>query len=285
MFKAAREAWERGELSTALDKMAAVLDLDRQAPDTTSPAGSATYQNFYNKVGSEHDAIRRTCGEARMHLKDRNFGKALMICDEYLAKFPNQALLQALKLEVEEQQRQDLSEFIAQTDRCVEGEPDLDKRVCILQEALQLHPGEAHFEKALRLMREKRDLVNAIAAKARFYEERGQFNEALGQWEILGTIYGSYPGLNIEVERLVKRRHQQALSAAKARWVESVDRNLQSAEYARALDACRKAQAEFPNDPELVELENAPVWGWRSKLGVRSLVTQGQDFCARQCFE
>lgn len=285
LFKAAQEAWEKGELSTALDKMAAVLDLDRQAPDTTSPAGSATYQNFYNRVRSEHDAIKRTCGEARMHLKDRNFGKALMICDEYLTKYPNQALLQALKLEVEEQQRQHLSEFIAQTDRRVEGEPDLDKRVSILQEALELHPGEAHFEKALRLMREKRDLVNAIAAKARFYEEQGQFNEALGQWEILGTIYASHPGLNIEVERLVKRRHQQALSAAKARWVENVDRNLQSGDYSRALEACRKAQAEFPNDPELIELEKRASLGSEIQARVQTLVTQGQGFYAQQCFE
>ena len=84
----------------------------------------------------------------------------------------------------------------------MEAEPDLDERVSILREALERQPGEAHFEKALRLMREKRDLINGIAAKARLYEEKGRFVDVLGQWEILGIIYSSYPGLNIEVERL-----------------------------------------------------------------------------------
>jgi len=285
VFKAAQEAWARGELGTALDKMAVVLDLDRQAPDTTSPAGSAPYQNFYNKIRSEHEAINNACGEARMHLKERNFAKALAICDEYLAKYPGQALLEALKLDVEEQQRQALSEYIAETDRRVEAEADLEKRVNILREARDRHPGEAHFEKALRLTREKRDLVNAIAAKARFYEEKGQFSEALGQWEILGTIYPSYPGLNVETERVVKRRDRQARSAARARWVETVDRNLQSRDYARALEACTRALGEFPGDPELGELEKQARLGVELQARVLALVAHGQELCAQQRFE
>ncbi len=73
--------------------------------------------------------------EARKQLADRNFNKALGICDTYLAKYPNNALFQALKFDIEEQQRQELSAFIATVDRQVEAEPDLDKRVNILKEA------------------------------------------------------------------------------------------------------------------------------------------------------
>ncbi len=285
IFKAAQEAWQRGELKTALDDMALVLDLDRLAPDTTLPSGSQAYQEVYNRIRSEHEAINNACGEARMHLKNGHFAKALAICDEYLGKYPSQALLQVLKLEVEERQRQHLSEFIAETDRRAEAEPDPDKRVTILREALELHPGEAHFEKALRLMREKRDLINGIVAKARLLEEGGQFGEALGQWDILGMIYSSYPGLNIEVERLMKRRDLQARSAARARWVENIDRNLQARDYSGALDACKKARAEFPDDFEVGELEKQAAAGVELQGRVRALVSQGQELYAQQRVE
>ena len=111
---------------------------------------------------------------------DGNFSAALTICQQYLSKYPGHALFQALKFDVEERQRQDLSSRVAEIDRRVEGEPDLDRRVNILKEALETYPGEPHFERALRLIRDKRDLVNSIVAKARNYEERVQFNEALG---------------------------------------------------------------------------------------------------------
>jgi hypothetical protein len=61
----------------------------------------------------------------------------------------------------------------------VETEPDLDKRVNILREALDLHPGESHFERALRLVQDKRDLVNSIVARAHLHEEQSAYGDAL----------------------------------------------------------------------------------------------------------
>ena len=59
---------------------------------------------------------------------------------------------------------------------------DLDRRLGILEGVLKLYPGEPHFERAIQLVRDKRDLVNSIITKARFFEERGQFVEAMDQW-------------------------------------------------------------------------------------------------------
>ena len=72
-------------------------------------------------------------------------------------------------------------------------------------------------------MREKRDLVKSIQTKAQSYEDHGQYADALGQWEILKTIYAQYPGLDFEIERVRRRRDQQLLSDAKAKWVERID--------------------------------------------------------------
>jgi serine/threonine protein kinase len=273
LYEAALEAWQNGEVSTALNSMGTVLELDRRAPDTTSGAVT-TYQNFYNQVRSEHDAIENAYSEARQYLAERAFTKALAVCDRYLAKYPGNALFQALKFDVGVQQQQEISAYIAETNRRVEGEPDLDKRVSILKEALELHPDEPHFERSLRLQTEKHKLVETIVGKARLLEQRGQPTEALGQWEILRTIHSQYPGLSFEIERATKRREQQVRSEAKARWVKQIDGCLGSSDYVRALDLVRQANAEFAGDAELAELEKLAQQGTQKSQQIDECLSQ-----------
>jgi len=284
IHRAAMDAWQKGDVSSALTKLAVVLELDRRAPDISSPEGSATYQGFYNEVRSEHDAMNTAYAEARKHLAERNFGRALTVCDTYLSKYPTNAIFQALKYDVEEQQRQELSAYVASVDRQVETEPDLDKRVNILKEALHLHPDETHFERALRLVKDKRDLVNSIVARAHHHEEEGAFGDALNDWEILRTIYSQYPGLKFEVERLQKRREQQSRIEAKTRLVEQVDACLQSSDYSRALGILEQAAAEFPDDAELTELGKLANDGQQRATEAHRLMTEGQELCAQNRF-
>jgi serine/threonine-protein kinase len=284
LHRAAMEAWQKGDVSSALMKLGVVLELDRKAPDSSVSDSAGTYQSFYNQVRSEHDAMNAAYAEARKHLAERNFSKARALCGTYLTKYPNNALFQALKYDVEEQQRQQLSAFIAEVDRQVEAEADLDKRVNILQEALAQHPGESHFERALRLVQDKRDLVNSIVARAHLHEEQGTFGDALNDWEILRTIYSQYPGLKFEIERLQKRREQQTRIEAKTSLVEQVDACLHSSDYSRALDLLEKGKLEFPNDAELVELEKLANEGVQRKAEAHRLMTEGQELCAQGRF-
>jgi len=277
LYYAAVEAWRKGEVSSALSELERVLELDRRAPDTSTPDRAVSYQTLYNQVRSDHDTIKNAYEDARKQLNERNFKPALALCEEYLAKYPGHALFQALKVDVEESQRQELSAYIARIDREVESEPDLDRRVSILREALEVHPKEAHFERSLQLTTAKRDLVNAIVAKARNYEERSLFNEALGQWEMLRTIYALYPGLNFEIERVTRRREQQARSEAKTRWVEQIDLNLNMGEWRRALDLSSTALAEFRDDAELKALEQLARQGLERTDEAQRLLEQGQD--------
>jgi serine/threonine protein kinase len=282
IHRAAMDAWHKGDVSNALAKLGLVLDLDRRAPDSINRESGANYQSFYNEVRSEHDAMNTAYSEARRNLAEHNFGKAMVACQAYLTKYPGNAIFQALKYDIEEQQRQELSAFIASIDRQVESEPDLDKRVNILREALDLHPGESHFERALRLVQDKRDLVNSIVARAHLHEEQGSYNDALNDWEILRTIYSQYPGLTFEVERLQKRREQQVRIESKTRLVEQIDTCLHSSDYARALDLLQSAAAEFPNDSELTELEKLAQDGLTRKAEAHRLMTEGQDLLAQQ---
>jgi serine/threonine protein kinase len=282
LHRAAMDAWQKGDVSSALAKLGVVLDLDRRAPDSINREGGAAYQSFYNEVRSEHDAMNTAYAEARRSLAEHNFAKAMDACQAYLAKYPGNAIFQALRYDIEEQQRQELSAFIASIDRQVEGEPDLDKRVNILREALHLHPGESHFERSLRLVQDKRDLVNSIVARAHLHEEQSAYSDALNDWEILRTIYSQYPGLTFEVERLQKRRDQQVRIESRTRLVEQIDTCLHSSDYARALDLLQGAAAEFPNDAELAELEKLAQDGVKRKTEAHRLMTEGQDLCGQQ---
>ncbi|MGB8988779.1 MAG: protein kinase [Candidatus Sulfotelmatobacter sp.] len=284
IHRAAMEAWQKGDVSNALSKLGLVLELDRRAPDSINRESGANYQSFYNEVRSEHDAMNTAYAEARRLLIEHNFVKAITTCQAYLTKYPNNAIFQALRYDIEEQQRQNLSAFIATVDHQVEVEPDLDKRVNLLREALDLHPGESHFERALRLVQDKRDLVNSIVARAHLHEEQAAYGDALNDWEILRTIYSEYPGLTFEVERLQKRRDQQARTESKARLVEQVDACLHSSDYARALDLLQGSAAEFPDDAELAELGKLAQDGVRRKAEAHRLMTEGQDLFAQQKF-
>jgi len=284
LFQAAVEAWREGEVSSALSKLEQVLSLEERAPDTSAPERSAAYRSLYNQVRSEHEFLKNAYEEARRHLANRNFAQALALCEQCLEKHPGHALFQALKFDIEEAQRQEISARIAEIDRRVDAEPDLDRRVSILEEAVAAYPGEPHFQRALRVTRDKRDLVNAIAAKARQLEERGQFSEALAQWETLGAIYPQYPGLSFEVERLVKRREQQSRTEAKARLIEQVDRLLEAGDYAAALELLERARSEFPGDTEISSLEEVARQSAGRIAEAQQLLESGRGLCAQGSF-
>ncbi len=254
LYRAAVEAAQNGEISQALSKAEKVLELDKQAPELLEPGRTTTYQSFYNQVRSESESLKSSYEEARAHLTNRNLNAALTICEEQLRRHPNYALFQALRVDIEEQRRQALSARIAEIDRAVEDEPDLNRRVGILEEASGEYPGEAHFQRALQLTLHKRGLVESIVSKARAHEERGQFNEAITQWETLETIHRRYPGIALELERLRKRRVQQERVDRKRRWVQQVENNLDRNEFAAALETLKNALEDFPEDAELVEL-------------------------------
>ena len=160
LYQAAVVADQRGDVSAALSKLERVLDLDRRVPDAANPERSTNYQNLYNKVRSEHESMQRAYVEAKHQLESADFSAALAICTDQLAKYPENALFQALKIDVEEQYRQALSARIAETDRKVDvrtgpGPADRDRRRCgqdqpgrtPLRTTLAAYPRETQFDR------------------------------------------------------------------------------------------------------------------------------------------
>jgi len=156
-----------------VSRLEKVLDLDRRAPDTIAPERSAAYQDLYNEVCSEANAIKASYDEARQYIASGNLAAATELCQKWLAKYPGHALFQALTFDIDGAQRPQLSADIARVDGELEKESDLERRVSIIAAAAEKHPGEGHFEKLLKAATAKRDIANGIVAKARALEERG----------------------------------------------------------------------------------------------------------------
>ncbi len=280
LYEGAMASYSSGEISTALSKLERGLNLGRR-PDgrALTTEIDAQYQSFYNQVRSERDAAKNAYAEGRKCLEDKNTVRALEICEENLRKQPNDPMFQALKLEAKDIERQVRSAAIAEINRRTDSEPDLDKKVNLLVEACARFPDEPHFQSSLKAAQEKRDFVNTIVARARQYEERGQYAEATNQWDILRNIYSAYPGLQFEVERLAREREEHAQAEAKANWMESIDAHFASGEYAKARDVIQQALAIFPNDKELEGLNSLAEQGIRRSAEASVLLAQGRELC------
>ncbi len=283
LYDEAMQFYRNGELSSALSKLERGIELSkRPAAQAVTTDLDSQYQSFYNQVRSERDAVRDAYSEGRKSLDDKNPARTLEICEERLRKQPNDPMFQALKLEAEEMQRLEQSMAIAEMSKRAEAEPDLDKRVGILNEAVERFPNETHFKASIRFVRERRDLVNSIVDRARQYEERGQFSDAQGQWDILRTIHAGYPGLDAEVQRLNARRVELAHAETKARWMQQIDAHFATGEYSKAREAIQAAQAEFPADKDLESLASLAEQGVRRSASAKELLAKGQALCAER---
>ncbi|MEZ5366703.1 MAG: PEGA domain-containing protein, partial [Bryobacterales bacterium] len=254
LYDSARQAFDRGDVTAALSRLEHLVDIDRDSPETGS-GRSGTYQQFYQQVRSEHDELKSALDRARSLLAEDNFSEALSLCNQRLAKYPNHALFQALRYDVEQRQRQKLSAYIADVDRQLDTEKDLDKRLAILEQALEKYPDEAHFQQAAKLVRDRRDLVNSIASKAQFFEEKGRFQEALDQWEILRSINPQFDGLDLRVDELRKKREEQKVRDEKTRVTERIDRLVENNDFDAAGIAVAEALEAYPDDPTIQELQ------------------------------
>src|ERR1700733_6101406 len=285
LYGSAVNAYHSGEISTALSKLERLLEVARQAPDAAVPDRDALYQNLYQEVRSEHDSIHNAYEDARRQLAEKNLTRALEICDEFLGRYPGDPVFQALKLEAVELRRQELSEFIFQVGRRVDLEPDLDRKVNIFKEACERYPNEQQFQQSLKLTRERRDLVHSIVAKARHYEEKNLFTEAIGQWDTLQKIYPRYPGIEVEVGQLMQRRDQQAKEESKARLIDQLARLIDQGDFLRALDRVVSARAEEPQDPELAGLERLARQGLERSTQAQNILEQAQAFFEQRKFQ
>jgi tetratricopeptide (TPR) repeat protein len=204
LYKAAKDAWQNAEFDTAAAKIERVLELEVNAPDTTSPDGGTDYSNFVDLVQSARAAIASLTSEVPRCIESGEYKRALELCKEAIAKYPAHPLPQALKLEAEAHWRSETLAKIAEVAQEAGGQASLTRRLEVLQRAVQTFPTEPLFEQWARPVRDQLALANGVIAKARSHEEHGKFQEACEQWRMLLTVDPGMPGLQQEIERTAK---------------------------------------------------------------------------------
>ena len=292
LYQSALDAWGKGEVAAALNKLEELAAMDRDFPDPDAGRGN-TYRNFYNQVNSENEALKTAYEEARGNLATGNPDAAMAICRQYLAKYPTHALFLTLKSDIEASLRPkspELMQTIVETDRRMQQEGDLNRRVALAESALVRFPDEPHFVQAVKDAREMRDLVSSIVTQARFFEEQGQLSDALDQWQILRSIHSKQPGIDSEIQRLMQRRDEASkpvpapvappppppvaaqapppaapvppppaapkpASQTRGPWVEQAQKYLDLGDYQRAMQAVAIGLGESPADPQLLALD------------------------------
>jgi serine/threonine-protein kinase len=278
LYDSAMLAYRDGDISSALSKLERVIELGKQVPGQRHT--DAQYLAFYDQIRSERDELHKAYADGKKALEVRDFERAFEICKEVLSRRPADPLFQSLKIEIEDVQRQDNSAAVAQYHSRVEAEPDLERKHALLKEAVKRFPNEQTFVQALKLTRERRDLVNSIVNRARHYESQGQFLEASNQWDILRNIYGQYPGLDHELRRLHRRQEAHVQEEAKTIWVEKIDRAMVGGEYENARELTDAALEEFPGEGELVRLKEQADQAADKGRRARVLLGEGQKLAA-----
>ncbi len=276
LYATAVKAYQNGEIDSALSRLVRLFSVVRSHPEGAVPDRDALYASFYNEVSSERDSICLRVEEAQRLLLDENFAQALSICSEQLLKYPNNGTFQALKIQIEDAERQKISADLATTSRNADAEPDLERRANMWREAAERYPNEVQFAQHLKVACERRDLVGSIVAKAHQFREMAQYNEELNQWEMLRNIHPRYPGLAFELEQCRKKRDAQVRNEDRLHAVEDIVSLMEARQFARALEQSRSALDDYPGDAQLIGLEKASQEGQERSLECSRLLREGE---------
>lgn len=266
-YAVALEAEARNEITAALSNMRIVLELEKQAPDPSTPAQLATYESFYNKLHAEHEAIAASYAEAKQALERGDFALVDQLCDGFLTRMPQHTLFKALKFDVEERRRRAVSQRLLEVEEAIENEADLGKRVEMLEEAVSQNPGVSEFSRLLESNRQKLSLVEGIVNRARGLETRELYGEALVQWETLETIHPNFPRLQFEIQNLRLRRQLSERMQQKSRRLAEITGAAERGDLDESLRLLEQALDNLPDDSDLLELR--PHLRQQRELAVR----------------
>ena len=135
------------------------------------------------------------------------------ICDSVLARRPQHFLFQKLRGQAEARHRYLGEEYLLRVERWLASESDVYKREEILKKAQAEYPFEARYAEELQHVQREKSIAESMAAKARDFEKRGQFAEAVAHWRQLRNISPSYPDVDQHLahcEHTIDRQQRKA---------------------------------------------------------------------------
>jgi tetratricopeptide (TPR) repeat protein len=219
-------------------------------------------------------------------LRDKGeFDRALQICDAVLLQHPKSPDFIALRREIIVRRRQAVVELIRQVGIGLHSEPQFEKRFELLGKAMNRFPNEPFFRQSYDKAKQSLDEVHALASRAHRTADEGQFEEALSILDTISGIYPGYPPLIEERERITILQEKARVTRRKARRLVGIRMALAQGSIEGTSRELQRAFEEFPNDDELVQLQNELIQLENKTKEASDLYENGRHQVAVEEFE
>ncbi|MBV8864901.1 MAG: protein kinase [Acidobacteriaceae bacterium] len=255
----AEQAINDSDPARALGLIKRAIDLDRQAPEPGKT--ESNLESLYSRIHAASQDAEQSLARARGFFQAGDFAEAVACCDQALARFPDHDPLRILKLDAESAKLQQTADLIAQTEREILAETDLNRRIELLKSAGERFPQVEHFTSSYRAACEKRDFLESRVAKARSAEQEHRLGDALAGWKIVRAIHPGYPGLDTQIDRLEHRKDLQTDYDLRKGLLDQIRNAIAANEFAGALHLIDVSGSKFAGDPEFAELRSVAESG------------------------
>lgn len=151
--------------------------------------------------------VRKRIETARQSFASGDYDRALRDIDEALKLDESNTEALSLREQIAAATQRDAVAMAADAVRRAAIEEDPERRIEILHAAAVRNPEDQHLQMLLVLNESRRDVLASLAARARFFDRKRRFDDALEQLRLLGGLQPSYPGL--EELRNTILRHQE----------------------------------------------------------------------------
>jgi eukaryotic-like serine/threonine-protein kinase len=254
--KAVESEWRSAEF---LLKCMSELQPDASRPVTVQAKVAQAKQD---EVVLEYLAqAKRLQGQGDLEAALQELSHGLELCPNEERLTTLQHSLQELRQQREERTRAERERekrvaFVAEIQARVRRESHPQRRISMLQAALQTYPDETTFEQALNENRELWQKVSSLADQAKAHEHSHDYETAIQSWLEIRELDVSYHGIDSSLDRL-RRLQSEAKNAAKNAWLKAIQDALTSFNYDGATALLADAQREFAGDKEVSEIAQA----------------------------
>ncbi|MGA8311177.1 MAG: hypothetical protein WB755_14180 [Terriglobales bacterium] len=293
---AALDPWLREQaIEVALRAADSALEKDWRSADTLVQdltevrAGTAVPASLRSRIAEKKrgQEIQDAVSEVRGLQSSGNLSGALELVGKHLAAFADDPSLKALQAELQQQQRDQDERARLEQERLrrlehlktireqLEREPAPEAKIRILEEALRTYPDEAPLQQQLESLRDLTQRVAARAQQAKELEESRQYAQAIHVWKEIKGLDPRFSATEASLERL-RGLQRQELEARKVALMGQAQEFLAAHDLEAAAELLAQAKSEFPDDPQVAELEKSIEERASTRTRALNLIAEGR---------
>ena len=223
--------------------------------------------------------------EARGLCDQGEFDRALQVCESVLSKHPDSSSFTTLRRDILLRRRQTVMELIRHVGIQLLSEPHIETRLKLVEQALNRFPNERFFKQSFAEIHQTLEKVRDMASTAHRTASEGQFEEALTILDDIARIYPEYPSIDADRKCIAAFQEKDRLAKRKTRSVAAIRKTLSTMDVDGTFRLLQTAFEEFPNDSELIQLQDELTRHEKHTKEARSLYEVARQQVAAKEYE